>query len=124
MTDIFRETRERVSALDAARYYGLIFDRKGWALCPFHPDENPSMSFKDGRFRCWACGARGDCIDLAARLFGLDSIGALKRLNADFGLALPIDRKPTKAEKEVAKRRKELTDTYRKFGSIYFEIDI
>ncbi len=115
MTDIFRETRERVSALEAARFYGLDFDRKGWALCPFHPDKHPSVSFKDGRFRCWACGVHGNSVDLAARLFGLDSIGALKRLNEDFKLALPIDWEPTKAEKQAAKRRKELTYTYNEF---------
>ena len=36
MIDVFRECRERVSAQDVARHYGLTFDRKGWALCPFH----------------------------------------------------------------------------------------
>lgn len=48
-TNIFREVRERVSAQDAARHYGLTFDRRGWALCPFHHDKHPSMSFRSGR---------------------------------------------------------------------------
>ncbi|WP_368264452.1 CHC2 zinc finger domain-containing protein, partial [Intestinimonas butyriciproducens] len=52
-----------MSAKDAARYYGLTFDRKGWAVCPFHQDKHPSMSFRGGRFRCWACNASGDSID-------------------------------------------------------------
>lgn len=115
MTDVFREVRERVSAKDAARYYGLTFDRRGWALCPFHNDKHPSMSFRNGRFRCWVCDVGGDSIDFTARLLGLDAIGAVERLNEDFSLALPIHRKPTQAERQVARRRMEVAEAHRAF---------
>lgn len=115
MTDVFREVRERVSAQDAARYYGLELDRKGWALCPFHADKHASMSFKNGRFCCWVCNIKGDSIDLAGRLFGLDATGAVRRLNADFGLALPLDRRPTQAEREAARRRQETAEAHKAF---------
>ena len=105
MTDVFRECRERVSAQDAARYYGLTFDRKGWAVCPFHSDKHPSMSFRAGRFRCWACNASGDAIDFTGRLLGLEPMAAVERLNADFALSLPLHRKPTQAETQAARRR-------------------
>lgn len=43
------------------------------ALCPFHPDKNPSFTiFKDNHFKCWACGVAGDAIDF---------IKLLKRVN-------------------------------------------
>ena len=71
MTDVFRECRERVSAQDAARRYGLEFDRRGWCKCPFHGDTHASMSFRDGRFRCWACNESGDSIDFTGKLLGL-----------------------------------------------------
>ena len=115
MTDYFREARERVSAQDAARHYGLTFDRRGWALCPFHNDKHPSMSFHKGRFRCWVCDVGGDSIDLTARLLGLDAMGAVERLNADFGLALPLHRKPTQAEAKAARRRLEVAEAHRAF---------
>lgn len=115
MTDVFREVRERVSAQDAARHYGLTFDRRGWALCPFHADKHPSMSFHKGRFRCWVCDVGGDSIDLTARLLGLDAMGAVERLNADFGLALPLHRKPTQAEARAARRRLEVAEAHRAF---------
>lgn len=38
--------------------------RRGKALCPFHADRNPSMSFKYNRYRCWSCNASGSAIDL------------------------------------------------------------
>ena len=115
MTDVFREVRERVSAQDAARHYGLTFDRRGWALCPFHNDKHPSMSFRNGRFRCWVCDVGGDSIDFTARLLGLDAMGAVERLNADFCLVLPLHRKPTRAEAKAARRRMEVAEAHRAF---------
>lgn len=115
MTDVFREVRERVTAEDAGRHYGLQFDRRGWALCPFHHDRHPSMSFKNGRFRCWVCDVGGDSIDFTARLLGIDAMGAVRRLNADFGLALPLDRQPTQAEQEEARRRQEIAELHKQF---------
>lgn len=108
MSDIFRQVRERVPAKEAARYYGLTFDRQGLkALCPYHGDTHPSMSFRNGRFRCFACQASGDSIDLVQKLFGLSAIEAVRRLNEDFKLLLPIDRPPTAAEREASRKHQE-----------------
>lgn len=115
MTDVFREVRERVSAEDAARHYGLAFDWRGWAVCPFHRDKHPSMSFRAGRFRCWACNASGDSIDFTGRLLGLEPMAAVERLNADFALALPLHRKPTPAEAQAARRRMEISRAHKEF---------
>lgn len=115
MIDVFRETRERVPAQDAARLYGLTFDRKGWAVCPFHKDKHPSMSFRAGRFRCWACGAGGNSIDFTARLFGLEPLAAVERLNADFNLSLPLHRQPTPEDLQAARRRQEVAEAHRAF---------
>ena len=115
MTDVFRECRERVSAQDAARHYGLTFDRKGWAVCPFHRDKHPSMSFRNGRFRCWACNTFGDSIDFTGRLLGLEPMAAVERLSADFSLALPLHRQPTAAEAQAARRRMEAAKAHKEF---------
>lgn len=115
MTDVFRECRERVSAQDAARHYGLTFDRRGRAACPFHADKHPSMSFRAGRFHCWACDASGDSIDFTGRLLGLEPIAAVERLNADFMLGLPLHRKPTPEETQAARRRAEVAQAHKKF---------
>ena len=115
MTDVFRDVRERVTAEDAARHFGVTFDRRGWALCPFHHDRHPSMSFKNGRFRCWVCNVGGDSIDLTSRLLGLDAMGAVRRLNEDFRLALPLDRQPTQVEAKAARRRLEVAEAHRAF---------
>ena len=39
------------------------------ALCPFHNDKNPSLHFHRGnhRYKCFACGASGDVVDLVMK---------------------------------------------------------
>ena len=54
--------------------------------CPFHADRNPSMKV-DFRFHCFGCGADGDVIDFAAKLFQLSLLQAAEKLTADFGLS-------------------------------------
>jgi hypothetical protein len=68
-SDLFMQVRERVSAEEAARFYGLTFNNRGWAKCCFHNDNHPSMSFKNGRFHCWVCDLSGD--SQAQRRFSL-----------------------------------------------------
>lgn len=115
MTDVFRECRERVPAETAARRYGLTFDRRGLVRCPFHSDKRPSMSFRAGRFRCWACNASGDSIDFTARLFSLEPLAAVERLNTDFNLNLPLHRQPTPEELQAARRRAEVVQAHKDF---------
>ena len=78
-------------------------NRYGMACCPFHEDHHPSMKL-DERFHCFGCGADGDVIDFAARLFRLPVKEAAERLAADFGIAQgipgppPLPRKKSPAE--------------------------
>ena len=52
------------------------------ALCPFHDDSHPSLSFRVNRntFRCFVCGASGGPIDLVMRHLNLDFKAACRWL--------------------------------------------
>ena len=113
--DPFEVVREQVTAQEAARVYGLTIDRRGWALCPFHPDHKPSMSFKGGRYRCWSCGASGDAVDLVRGLFGGTYWEALQRINQDFGVGLPISGEPTPQQRAEAQERQRTKELHRRF---------
>ena len=115
LNDLFQLCRERVTAEEAARYYGYVPDRRGKVLCPFHPDRHPSLSFHRGNFRCWSCGAAGSAIDFSARLFGLAPLDAVRKLNEDLGLDLPVDRAAGPEERERARREAELRETRKIF---------
>ena len=53
------------------------------ALCPFHADNHPSLSFKVSRntYRCFVCGASGGPIDLVMKHLNLDFRAACRWLN-------------------------------------------
>ena len=65
------EELEKVRATpieEVARELGMRVVRHT-ALCPFHNDKNPSLHFHRGknRYKCFACGASGDVVDLVMR---------------------------------------------------------
>lgn len=83
--DIFQTVRQAVTAEAVAERYGLRITH-GKALCPFHRDTHPSLSFKDDFFYCFVCGAGGDATALTARIFDLTPIDAARKICADFSL--------------------------------------
>ena len=71
----------------AAERYGLPVRQGNMICCPFHADRTPSMKLNEDYFYCFGCGATGDVIDLAARLFDLSKYEAVQKLAADFGIS-------------------------------------
>lgn len=87
--ELFQTAKGRLDIKQVAETYGLQIDRAGKALCPFHSEKTPSLSFKGQGFKCFGCGAGGDVFRLAGGLLGISKpIEVLKRLNSDFGLGL------------------------------------
>ena len=79
-TDITELIGSYVQLKRKGRLYG--------GLCPFHSEKSPSFYvYPDTQsFYCFGCGATGDVIDFVARLFGLSSYEAAKKLAYDFGI--------------------------------------
>ena len=85
--NLFDTVKAAVTPRMAAERYGLPIRQGSMICCPFHADRTPSMKLNEDYSYCFGCGARGDVIDLAARLFGLSGYDAAKKLAADFGIA-------------------------------------
>lgn len=100
---IFNVVREETSIVTAARFYGVAVDRHGRALCPFHNDHHPSLSFKDNRFTCFACGARGSVIDLVMQIFHISPLEAAIKLQEDFNLTVEVRAQSHQAKNAAAK---------------------
>mgnify|MGYP000445834218 FL=1 len=83
---LFELVKQTIQVRDAAEHYGLQINHSGMCRCPFHEDRHPSMKLNERYFYCFGCGATGDVIDLVARLFGLSSYEAAKKLTHDFGI--------------------------------------
>ena len=92
--NLFETVKSAVTVKQAAEYYGCKVNRGDMICCPFHDDRHPSMKLNRDYFYCFGCGATGDVIDFVARLFGLSSYVAAKKLAYDFGI--DPDKPPTK----------------------------
>lgn len=73
--------------------------------CPFHNGHDYNCAIYTDTLHCYVCNESFDVFDLVMRLFGLSFPDAMVKLNADFGLGLPIGRKPTDAERTVLETR-------------------
>ena len=75
-TDMERSDIQRLRELpieSVAERLGLRVERHK-ALCPFHDDKHPSLSFSVSRnsYKCFVCDAHGGVIDLAMKVLGRD----------------------------------------------------
>ena len=76
----------------AERYTGepIRFNRM---RCPIHHGKDRNMRIYPKSYYCWVCHAHGDCIQFVMSVLGLSFQDAMKRLNEDFRLNLPIGEK-------------------------------
>ena len=91
----FQKIRQEIPIEKVARWLGIEV-LSGKAKCPFHNDQTPSMSFKEGRFKCFGCDASGDAIDLVARLKNLSTTEAAQKITEVFHIhnSALVQRKP------------------------------
>lgn len=123
---IYDLVKDRVSALDAARFYGMEFGRNRRAVCPWHADKNPDLAFYDDGARCYchACHAGGDAIALVGQLFGLRSFQAAQKINDDFRLGCDVNQSsPKVSAKRRTDRRRELESWRRQRYSALCEVE-
>lgn len=121
--NVFEAVKQSVSTREAAEFYGIKVSRTGMACCPFHDDKNPSMKV-DQRFHCFGCGADGDVIDFAAKLFNLSPKEAAEKLAQDFGLIYdsqaPPRRRYVRQKNEAQKLREDRQRCYRVLSDYYY----
>lgn len=114
--NIFAEVRRLVSAREVAEHYGLHPNRSGYICCPLHHERTASLKlYDDGHWHCFGCNRGGSSIDLAAALYDLTPLEAVRKLDADLHLGLPLDKPPDKATIAAAQYRREINDTYQLF---------
>lgn len=67
-----RALNDRIKITEIAEEYGLKV-KGNTALCPFHADKDPSLSFSDEKnvFNCFGCGAKGDLIEFKRKMMDL-----------------------------------------------------
>ena len=104
----FESVKAAVNLRQAAEHYGLTVSRNGMTCCPFHKDQHPSMKLNEDYFFCFGCGASGDVIDFASRLFGLSPYAATQKLETDFGIGAEHEPLPFPNHAEPSRDRGRL----------------
>lgn len=87
------------------RYLPAETSRRNYICCPFHSERTPSLRLYEHDYHCFGCGAHGDVVDFVAGVLGTRPVDAIRQIDRDFVLGLPVDRRPTLRETAQARRR-------------------
>ena len=109
-----------VSCRDLLALNGIETDRKGKARCIFHDDKHASMHIYSSGFKCFACGAHGDVIDLACQLYSVSFNDACRILAEQNGIQPSQDDSFRKRLDEQRRQRQEHADRVEKLRAVYF----
>lgn len=114
---VYDDVKSLVPVREAAEMYGYGPNRSGFICCPFHGERTPSLKLYDGDrgFFCFGCGKGGSVVDFVGELFGLSPMEAVRKLNLDFNLWLPLDKTPDREQVKEAQRRRRTMETRRLF---------
>ena len=121
------EIKQLISMPELITRYG-IREQNGFVCCPVHDDNKPSCKIYPGSrgWYCFSCGTGGDVLDFAQNYFGLPKSDAVRKLNADFSLNLPLDGYDRKeAERQAQKRNWERQQKRRKIAEaerVYWDL--
>ena len=91
---------------EALVLYGYEVSSKGFTLCPFHLEKTASCKVYHDSFYCFGCGASGNIIHLVRKLYDLNFVEAVKKINTDFSLNLPIDERMTLRQSRAYENKK------------------
>ena len=119
------ELKSRTDIKGGLEYYGLQFNSKGFAVCPFHKEKTPSLYIypKDNFFVCFGCGVKGDLVQFVKMFFGISFKEALKKIDTDFHLGLTdapcqsgysdyIDKQINRVIEKEERKRVQIYDEY------------
>lgn len=134
--EIAESIRSSVTMWDVLAMYRSDLQPRGRRVpCPIHNGKDYNFSFTDKGYKCFVCGASGDVIAFVKEVCELSTrADAMKRINKDFGLGLPIGEpisatqsanlalRKAEAEKRSAERQ-AWEDEYHRLLDWWIELD-
>lgn len=110
LEDISQAIRESVTMDEALAMYSPSTPRRHRRCpCPLHNGKNYNFSYTEHGYKCFVCGASGDVISFVKEVCELATrADAMKRMNHDLHLNLPIDGEVNAFQAtEMSRRRAE-----------------
>lgn len=100
------EIKSRISMHDAiAMYAPRPAPRHNRIPCPIHQGDSFNLSFSEHLYHCFVCGDGGDVIRFVQHIFNIDFKQAIEKLNSDFHIGIPLERRMTLREQYDAQKR-------------------
>ena len=119
------EIKQHVSMMDVLPYYGIETNRSNFCRCPFHQEKTASFKAYPGAkgFYCFGCHESGSVIDFVMKFFNISFRDAIKKINEDFSLGLPIGekidrRKQLEMQRQAFMRKREMNAKKVKFEEL------
>lgn len=108
--------KSSVTMRDVCNIEGIIVNRGGSAICPFHDDKRPSMRIYRDHFHCFACGAHGDVIDYYQLRYNMTFLEAIEAIVKLFDLPVIIehDTSPERAAEILETSRRKAAERRKK----------
>ena len=101
------EIRSKINIVDLiSEYVPLIKKGKSyWGKCPFHNDNNPSMSVDESRqiYTCWSCHNSGNVFNFYEQIENISFYEALKRLGDRVGINISLSNSSKSSESKYNK---------------------
>lgn len=104
--ELARRVSDSLKIRDVMEFYGVQFNQKGFAQCPFHSEKTASLSIRNNHFKCFGCGRYGGVIDFVMIYFGLSFPQALIKLDSDFALGLTKDEPDYRTRRQIAENER------------------
>jgi len=113
LPDVLSEAKRCVNIRDLARWLGIeVLGHKSRCISPDHPDKHPSLSFHTradgtGAFTCFACGIKGDSLDLIQIVARVSFGDAFKVLCNRAGISISSTGRRRPHTSDAARRKQE-----------------
>ena len=122
--DLIKEVKQRADIIKVAEYYGLKLDRAYKCVCPFHKEKTASFSISQSKqiFKCFGCGAGGDCITLVSKLLNINAYQSAISINDHLGLGLNPNQKTTHFEINQYKVKRETEEKFKQWENKTFQL--
>ena len=102
---LYDKIKEEVPMKRVLEQYGISVNRSGFASCPFHNEDTPSMKVYPDSFYCYGCGTGGDVIRFVAEIERICNSQAALRIAQDYGITQ--EKQPHTVLTEAMKRERE-----------------
>lgn len=108
-SEIAQAIHDTVTMDDVIKFYlPGVNPRMHRIPCPIHNGKDPNFSYTRNGYKCFVCGASGDVISFVKETQGCATrADAMRRMNSDLRLGLPIDEEENKFFRYQQNKRRE-----------------